>query len=158
MFTKVISELVSFLISYSLSRISIFFSSFLKEKTTEINFENIATQNLDRNNAECVKNILLTFGTISEKIELKAGRFKINTFDEMDNIEDDEYKSNYFDTSNKNKIKKIINEKKKMCKNFFQEKLTTQWNLRRQQRRLGHGVFTSLFDNNSTTTVLNRQK
>ena len=40
--------------------------------------------------------------------------FEFNTFDEMDNIEDDEYKSNYFDTSNKNKIKKIINEKKKI--------------------------------------------
>lgn len=50
--------------------------------------------------------------TVNELDKMNSN-FEFNTFDEMDNIEDDEYKSNYFDTSNKNKIKKIINEKKK---------------------------------------------
>jgi hypothetical protein len=51
--------------------------------------------------------------TVNELDKMNSN-FEFNTFDEMDNIEDDEYKSNYFDTSNKNKIKKIINEKKKI--------------------------------------------
>ena len=40
--------------------------------------------------------------TVNELDKMNSN-FEFNTFDEMDNIEDDEYKSNYFDTSDKNK-------------------------------------------------------
>ena len=41
---------------------------------------------------------------------------KMNSQLEFDNIEDEEYNINYFDTPKKNKIKNIVNEKKKKFK------------------------------------------
>lgn len=70
--------------------------------------------------------------TVNELDKMNSN-FEFNTFDEMDNIEDDEYKSNYFNSSNKNKIKNIVNEKKKIFnknKEIINRKILQNENMR----------------------------